>query len=648
MRYFIELKNNALLLIFLKMAKIIFIFSLILVHILTIVSKNGLGANFAPKKSLATIGNILVKDTSISIFQDDFEHGNLSGWKQIEDWEVSSSEKISGEFSLKHSGQVTGSNSSIFHGIDSDLNLYDLEWSIVLKNGNWDPSSSNRFWFYLVADTIRTELINGWAVGVNITGSTDLLQLWRIKNGKADSLIIQSDFDWNASTQATIYAKRTSRGQWTLNYQRTGESKSPDFQGKDPMNFTFRNIGINFTFTPTRVGQLWVDNISINQSPGELFIQKYLLINSTQLLLTFNKPISPISIHLENFKLTDENNQNVILSQVYLANGSDKTLMVNFGKLQGSELNLSISGVADLSGKTMNPETFSLPYSFSPEIGSVLINEILFNPFSGGVDFVELVNISELTVPVHRLKLASRSDTLALKQIYSVSTEKRYLYPKEYLVCTKDSSILASQYFTRNPESFCVMKTLPSFPDDAGTVVLLNDSLVVLDEFSYSAKMHSPFLADENGVSLERISLEKPTQDRNNWASSAASAGFATPGLPNSQAESETEIQDEITPVPKVFSPNGDGYNDELAINYNFSKPGFIANTRIFDSAGRQVRYLIKNQSVAQQGSWFWNGKNENGQKLTIGVYIILVEVFDQSGQTKAFKSTCAITDRLN
>jgi hypothetical protein len=277
----------------------------------------------------------------------------------------------------------------------------------------------------------------------------------------------------------------------------------------------------------------------------------------------------------------------------------------------------------------------------------VLINEVLFNPFPGGVDFVELVNVSEFSVPVHRLKLATRDDTLELKQIYMVSTEKRFLNPGELLVCTKDTAVVIAQYISNNPESFCTMKSFPTFSDDAGTVVLLNDSLEVLDEFSYSAKMHSPFLADEEGVSLERISLEKPTDDPKNWTSAAASVGYATPGLPNSQTDSETEIQDEITCEPKAFSPNGDGYNDELTIRFSFGKPGYIANVRIFDVAGRQVKFLVKNQLQAQEGSWLWDGRNESGQKLGIGVYVVLVEVFDQEGQTIRFKEACSITDRL-
>lgn len=628
------------------MTRNIFIFTKIVVCFLTIVSKTTFGASFQPNCPSEKTFNILVKDTINSIFSEDFETKNIFNWTQTKDWEVSTSEKISGTYSLKHLKTSTGNSSSIFHQIKNDWNTADMEWSFKIKNGNWDPSSSNKFWFYLSADTIQANLINGFAVGVNITGTSDLLQLWRIKNGKADSLIVQTDLDWNASTLATITSKRTTQGIWILNYQKEGEQRSTDFSGTDKTFTDFKNIGIQFNFTSTRAGQLWIDDIVVKQIPAALFIQNLTLINSHLLTVAFNKPINPGSVHSGNFKLTDENNLDIQITKVNAI--SDNSLEVTFGNVEGTELTLNISGVSDLSGQTMNPDSRTFSYSFSPEVGSVLINEILFNPFSGGVDFVELVNVSEQMIPVHRLKLAGRNDTLALKQIYPIAAEERFLKTGQFLVCTKDSEILAAQYFTHDPESFCVMKTLPSFPDDGGTVVLLNDSLEVLDEFSYSAKMHSPFLSGENGVSLERISMEKPGSNRNNWASAAASIGFATPGLPNSQTESETKIQDEITPEPKAFSPNGDGYNDELTINYSFSKPGYISNVRIFDAVGRLVNFLVKNESLAQDGNWIWDGKSESGQKQNIGVYIILVEVFDQAGHTKVFKKACTLTDRLD
>jgi hypothetical protein len=591
---------------------------------------------------------LIGKDTINSIFQDDFENGKLSGWKQMDDWEVSAIEKISGAYSLKHSAKATGGASSIFHKVGADWDSFDIEWSFKLKNGNWDPSSSNRFWFYLSADTIQPDLINGWAVGVNISGSSDILELWRIKNGKADSLIVQSDFDWNASNLATISVKRTGRGNWILNYQKSGEPTPKSFSGTDPTIFAFKNIGLAFNFTSTRAGQLWIDDISVKVLPAELFVRKLSVINSHTLSVTFNKPINPASIQIKNFRITDENNLNIPITHVTPIQGSTQSIEIQFGKVDGIQLSLTVSGISDLTGKTMIPENLSFLFSFSPEVGSVLINEVLFNPFSGGTDFVELVNVSEVPVPVHRLKLANRNDTLALKQIYSVSSANRYLKPGQYLTCTKDPTAVIPFYFMNNPETFCKMASFPSYPDDAGTVVLLNDSLDVIDEFSYSAKMHSPFLANEEGVSLERISLEKPTADPSNWASAAASAGFATPGLPNSQTGSKIEITDEIVPEPQAFSPNGDGYNDQLTIRFSLGKPGYIANVRIFDAIGRQVKFLIKNESLAQEGNWIWNGDSDSGQRLKLGVYIILVELFDRDGHSKTIKRTCTLTDRLD
>ena len=630
------------------MARLIFILAIIIVCFLTTVSKN----TFANKYMVLETGllnTVLAdKDTVSTLFHDDFEDGNLQGWKQTDEWEVSSTEKISGAYSLKHLSKATSGMSSIFHTMAADCKAVDLEWSFKLKNGNWDPSASNRFWFYLTADTIQTNLINGWVVGVNLAGNSDLLELWRMQKGKPDSLIIQTDLDWNNSMVVTIDVKRSAQGIWSLAYRKAGENLSTTFSGTDLMIPDFRNFGVCFNYTPTRAGLLWVDDIVIKASPADVFIQTLSVINSHTIFLTFNKPVNKTSLQLNNFKLTDESNLTIPILGITQDKESSQVIEIQLGQVSGVQLSLSVSGVADLSGKTMNPMNLYFPFSFLPEAGSVLINEVLFNPPTGGDDFVELVNISETPVSVHHLKLAARNDTMALKQIYALSTTTRYLYPGHYLTCTKDPQLVIPFYISNDPETFCTMKSFPSYPDDAGTVVLLNDSLEVLDELSYTAKMHSPFLTNINGVSLERISWTKPTSDRSNWTSAAGSAGFATPGLPNSQTETKTENMVNIVVEPIVFSPNGDGYNDQLTIRFSLDKPGYIANVRIFDILGRPVKFLVKNQSLAQEGSWTWKGDSDSNQRLNIGVYIILVELFDSEGHTKTFKKTCTLTDRLN
>ena len=157
-------KNNCLLLIFPKTGRFIFIFAIIVVHLLTTVSKTAFSENNTYFNLSAKIETFSGKDGVVSIFNEDFESGNLSGWKQTDDWEVSASEKIAGNFSLKHLSKPISGSSSLFHNVSADQNLVDLEWAFTFKNGKWDPSSSNRFLFYLTADTILTDLINGFAL----------------------------------------------------------------------------------------------------------------------------------------------------------------------------------------------------------------------------------------------------------------------------------------------------------------------------------------------------------------------------------------------------------------------------------------------------------------------------------------------------
>lgn len=627
------------------MSRFIFIFSNMLVYFLTIVSFRAFPETKTDINAFAKIESFARNDTIV--LEDNFETGTLKDWKQTSDWEVSATERISGAFSLKHSAKATTGSSSVFCQSKADMKTLDLEWKFNLKNGNWDPSSSNRFGFFLSADTTKTDLINGFAVGVNISGSSDLLELWRIRNGKADSLIVATDLDWNASTVANIHGKRTAKGKWTLQYQKPGEAKSTLFPGTDQTTFSFSNVGLFFNFTTTRAGQLWLDDVLVTKHPAQLFVEKLTLIDSHTIRLTFNSSIATSSIRSSDFSLADENSQSIPITGAAATSGDNRSVDITFGKVTGSELSLKVYGIADLSGKAMQPDVLSFSYALSPGKASVLINEVLFNPLPAGSDFVELVNVSDVPVALSQLKLATRNDVGELKQICPISSSKKVLQPGEYLVCTKDPAAVMAQYATNNPASFIVMSSFPSFSDDVGKVVLLNTSQEVIDEFSYSAKMHSPFLANEEGVSLERISLEKPTADATNWQSAAESAGFATPGLPNSQTRNEAEATTEITCEPKAFSPNGDGYNDELSIRFRLDKPGYIANVRIFDAVGREVRHLIKNQSLAQEGRWSWDGKSESGQRQSIGVYIVLVEIFDSEGHSDALKKTCTLTDRL-
>ncbi len=280
--------------------------------------------------------------------------------------------------------------------------------------------------------------------------------------------------------------------------------------------------------------------------------------------------------------------------------------------------------------------------------GELLLSEILFNPFPDGEDYVEIYNASEREIPVGRLFLASRDKELKLTQIHNLAGRNYVIPPERYMVITKDTCKVFRYFRIKCFDCFQQVSDMPSFNNDDDYVVLLNENLEILDELKYREEMHSLFLADKEGVSLERISFTESTSSPDNWHSASGDAGYGTPGYENSQAQSTLQGKPVVTFEPEAFSPNYDGYNDEYIIRYQLVKPGYAANISIFDSAGRFVQHIAKNEILGTSGEFIWKGKNENGQRQPIGVYVVVVELFNTAGEVFYYKDGVVLTDILN
>ena len=279
--------------------------------------------------------------------------------------------------------------------------------------------------------------------------------------------------------------------------------------------------------------------------------------------------------------------------------------------------------------------------------GDILISEVLFNPVAGGSDYVEIYNNSGKEISTNRLYLASRDNKLELTQIYPLSKSKRMFLPGNYLALTKDTNGVFPWFEIKCRECFLQMEKFPSYNNDFDYVVLIDENMQVIDELFYSEKMHHLLLAEEKGISLERISFEAKTNDIKNWHSASTTSGYGTPGYQNSQFELKDVSKPKVTFSPEAFSPNFDGYNDEYQINYELEKPGYIANISIFDSAGRFVMKLANNEILGTSGTIVWNGKDETGKRQNLGVYVILVEILNTTGEIYQYKDGVVLTDVL-
>ncbi|GAB3541284.1 hypothetical protein GCM10027443_40410 [Pontibacter brevis] len=313
---------------------------------------------------------------------------------------------------------------------------------------------------------------------------------------------------------------------------------------------------------------------------------------------------------------------------------------------ESRQYTLTASKISDCSGNlSSQPLTFTFALPSAPAPGDVVINEVLFNPRSGGVDFVELVNRSSKHLNLKHWQLANISgDSIANNR--TITAANYVLAPGQYVVLTSNPDNIRMNYPAARQEAFIRMSNLPSYPDDAGTVVVLQPDGRTADRFAYSAAMHFELIDDLNGVSLERIRLEGPTQ-ASNFHSAASTAGYATPGYRNSQSQEVAAAQQLFQVEPQVFSPDGDGYEDFTTINYTTAQTGFVANITVFDAHGREIRKLARNELLAANGFFRWDGLREDGAKAAIGYYLFYIELFDLNGQKREYKEKVVVGGRF-
>lgn len=306
-----------------------------------------------------------------------------------------------------------------------------------------------------------------------------------------------------------------------------------------------------------------------------------------------------------------------------------------------------LNGITDCVGNPLI--NGSLPFALpeAPAANDVIINEVLFDPNTGGVDFVELYNRSNKTINLKDLRIGSM-DTLTstLKDTEIITDDGYLLFPESYLVISENGAAVKQQYLTTNPKGFLDVLDLPSMNTDDDVVTLSDANFNVIDNFKYTSKMHFPLLVNTKGVSLERIDFNRPTDDKTNWNSASESVGFATPAYRNSQYL-QADGGSGVSISNPLFSPDNDGYNDVLNISYKLDEAGKAANIFIYDSKGRQVRHLVKNEQLATDGVISWNGINDDNEKAPIGIYIVYVELFNFSGKINKYKLSCTLAGKL-
>ena len=304
-------------------------------------------------------------------------------------------------------------------------------------------------------------------------------------------------------------------------------------------------------------------------------------------------------------------------------------------------LTVRASGLTDRAGNVRDETsaTFFFGAADTPLAGDIAITEILYDPQTGGDgEYVELLNLTADKI----FDLQSLVLDDALDGDDAIADAPSILAPGEYLAVVADLETFRLTF----PDAPAV--EAEAFPGlgNSGDLVVLLASGAVIDSVRYDPAWHRVELDDATGVALERRDPRFDPNDANNWSSSLDPRG-GTPSAPNSigtEAPAPPEGAG-LSISPNPFNASGE---EGATIAYALDAEASLVRVRIYDGAGRAVRELESARLSGREGTLLWDGRDDRGERLRIGPYIVLLEAVDaEGGTTEAHKGVAILARDL-
>lgn len=232
----------------------------------------------------------------------------------------------------------------------------------------------------------------------------------------------------------------------------------------------------------------------------------------------------------------------------------------------------------------------------------ILITEIMHSPDTkaGQTEWIELFNPNPYPVPLGRWRMEDASGRSG------EIPESAQISGNDFLILAKSRSDFHAQY--PNVDKVVEIR-LPALNNDGDTITLYDPANRQVDTMTYVGS------GAIRGRSLERVDIGLPSADQTNWQLSIDLAG-ATPGEINSRSH-QAVGKPELTISPTPFNPR----ESETTLRYEAPADALIT-VQIFDAAGRLVRILVDSREAGGRQAVAWDGRDEDGEYVPVGVYI--------------------------
>ncbi|MDR3327824.1 MAG: lamin tail domain-containing protein [Prevotellaceae bacterium] len=366
------------------------------------------------------------------------------------------------------------------------------------------------------------------------------------------------------------------------------------------------------------------------------------LMSNNSVALIFNK-------EMENSTLSDVQNYfsqdlTVVSAMPELPKNQKVTIVFSPALAENDTIEIFVKNLRCISDFALPDFSFEIALPQEIDANDLIINELLFNANTGVATFAELFNPSQKVLDLSEVFL-TRWYNGSLDTRRQVTTEHILLFPQKYLLLSTDINSVCQAYGC-DESALKIECVLPSLPNSAGTLVVTKNDASIIDEFSYSEKMHQNFVSNPKGVSLERINPYLSTQDVNNWHSASFDQNYGTPSRQNSQYNiTKTKSDKTFWLEYESFTPDNDGVYDILPLNYKFSDTGYSITANIYNPSGIKVRNLCSNAIAGHEGTIIWNGLSDNGSICHVGIYVIVIEAINTTtGKKIREKIVCVLS----
>lgn len=563
---------------------------------------------------------------------EDFSTGN--GWTN-QPWSGNTALFTVSNGQLQLMGDTSGI-ASILHPITvTDPWEWTLFWMM-----DFAPSDQNKLILFLWLSEPNANMADALFVSIGENGANDAIELYQRKNGTLTLL---------GTGEAGQVSGSPAQARLKIILQNGLLELATDYNGgiqfDTELLVPFESFlpdsayfGWQCIYTATRRDKFFFDDIyagslRLDTSPPVLIEA---IASDSLLLLTFSEALGD-SVSLKNFTLLNSN----IQPTEYFTDASGSVISLVFQDFLEKQKNyeLQLSDVSDKAGNSLDT-TINFLLASEPQIGDLLINEILFNPIGSGADYVEIINTTGQWLNLSGIKISNmdRNETEPVN---------REMIQPFGLLCLTDNkaNILATYPYHGISEIY--EQAIPAFNNNNGNVSILYNGQI-LDQYNYDEDDHNPFLDNVDGVSLERISVDSPSSDKQNWSSALSGRHYGTPGLTNSLSAGIHNEDYNIHLSSRSFSPDGDGYHDLLDISYTIGGPSRLATVKIFNDGGSLIKELVDNELVGGRGNWYWDGHQDDGQLAQTGIYVVWIQLFSASGTVQNTKLTAVLAKRIN